>query len=266
VNELLPLNGNNEGTFEVEYRPLAPTSQPLEHLLTIITKELGTFKYKVVVRSTPPVLRQTLRFDVPLGAMQTEYFMFHCYNTAKCDFACSVKRADVFAVQKVFPVDAVTHGWDGDDVRLPIVFEPTVIGEVRDLLTVSSADGGEYICELIANCTAPLPQGPFNITQGGPACDVSFRNCFDATCTWLFSVDSSAFRLGATTASVNAKTQSTVAVFFEPKEEHMGAPGGFLTAKLFVTCTSKPGTPPWVFYLRGKIDANAAAAPVKGKK
>lgn len=268
LNELSPLSGNNEGTFEVEYRPLKPTAQPSEHLLTIMSKELGTFKYKVIVKATPPLLKQVLRFDAPLGSMQSESFIFHAYNLANCTYNCSVKKPEFFTVQKDLAVGPVSGGWDGEDARLSVVFEPTVIGEVRDTLTVTSPEGGEYLCELIGNCTAPMPQGPYNLTQGAGAVDIPFRNCFSTSCTWAFSLDHAAFRVSAPTgvATVNAKTQSQVSVVFEPKEENMNAPGGVINAKLFVTCTSIPNIPPWIFYLTGKIDANAGAAPAGKKK
>jgi hydrocephalus-inducing protein len=268
LNELSPLSGNNEGTFEVEYRPLKPTAQPTEHLLTIITKELGTCKYKLIVKASPPLLKQVLRFDAPLGSMQSESFIFRAYNTANCSFACSVKKPDSFTVQTPLAVPAVAGGWDGEDARLNVVFEPTVIGEVRDTLLVTSPEGGEYLCELIGNCTAPMPQGPFNLVQGGGAVDIPFRNCFSSQSTWTFSVDSSAYRIAAPagTASVNAKTQSQCSVVFEPKEEHLNTPGGIVSAKLFITCTSIPNIPPWIFYLQGKIDPNAGAAPAGKKK
>lgn len=268
VNELTALSGNTEGTFEVEFRPLKPTAQPTDHLLTIMTKELGTCKYKVVVKATPPLLKQVLRFDAPLGSMQSESFIFHAYNTSSTNYTCSVKKPEYFTVQPSLTVGAVSGGWDGEDVRLNVVFEPTVIGEIRDTLTVSSPEGGEYLCELIGNCTAPMPQGPYHLTQGAGAVDIPFRNCFSASATWAFSLDSPAFRIAAPAgvATVNAKTQSQCSVIFEPKEEHMNAAGGLITAKLFVTCTSIKDIPPWIFYLQGKIDANASAAPIKGKK
>ena len=43
--------------------------------------------------------------------------------------------------------------------------------------------------------------------------------------------------------------------------EALNTPGGVITAKLFVTCTSKPTVPPWVFYLRGNVVAAAVAPP-----
>ena len=80
-------------------------------------------------------------------------------------------------------------------------------------------------------------------------------------------MDSSAFRLLSTSATVAGKTEGRCGVVFEPKEEHMHVPGGFVTAKMFVTCSAKLALPPWVFYLRGRIDPNAGASPApKGKK
>jgi hypothetical protein len=112
-----------------------------------------------------------------------------------------------------------------------------------------------------------MPQGPFNLVQGqGAPLEIPFRNCFTTTCSWAFSVDSTAFRVVAPTASVNAKTQGVCSVVFEPKEEHLSVPGGFVNAKLFIQCSTVANTPPWTFYLRGKIDLNAPAVPVKGKK
>lgn len=270
VNELSSLNGNLEGNFEVEYRPLKPTAQPTEYLLTIITKELGTFKYKVTVKATPPLLKQVLRFDASLGSMQAESFIFRSYNTIKCDYLCSVKKPEYFQVQNKLEVGPVQGGWNGDDIRLNVVFEPSVIGEIRDTLVVTSTDGGEYICEVIGNCTAPMPQGPFNLIQGAGGIDIPFRNCFSSSATWAFSIDSNAFRITSPTsiATVNAKTQSQCSIIFEPKEQHLALypKGGSMNAKLFITCTSIPNIPPWIFYLKGQIDLNIPLAGASGNK
>eukprot|EP00600_Ochromonadales_sp_CCMP1393_P002007 CAMPEP_0174991000 /NCGR_PEP_ID=MMETSP0004_2-20121128/21630_1 /TAXON_ID=420556 /ORGANISM="Ochromonas sp., Strain CCMP1393" /LENGTH=245 /DNA_ID=CAMNT_0016244663 /DNA_START=138 /DNA_END=875 /DNA_ORIENTATION=- len=187
-------------------------------------------------KATPPLLKQVLRFDAPLGSMQSESFIFHAYNTVNSNYACAVKKPEYFTVQSA--------------------------------LVVAPVAGCEYLCELIGNCTAPMPQGPYLLAQGGGGVEIPFRNCFSTSSTWSFSVDSPAFRVSAPTgvATVNAKTQSQCSVVFEPKEEHMNTAGGIITAKLFVTCTSIPNIPPWVFYLKGEIDPNAGAAPAGKKK
>ena len=265
VNELHPFSGYSEGSFEIEYRPLVPTAGPQEHLLSIYSKELGVFKYKLKVTATPPSTRQSISFDVPLGTAQTESFRFRVFNQTAVSFNCVVTKPDVFSVPKVFPVEAA-KSWEGEDATLGVAFEPTEIGEVRDVLTLTSPEGGEYVCELIAKCQAPLPQGPFSFTQGGSV-DIPFRNCFPSQTNWSFSVDSAMFQIKSSTASVAAKSQGSGSVVFSAPD----APVGVVAAKLFVRCESKPDLPPWVFYLKGKVDpvdpnAPAAAASTGAKK
>ena len=262
--ELSPLSGNPEGSFEIEYRPLMPTKSPSEHLLTIITKELGTFKYKVVLTATPATIRQTLKFDVPLGTIQAETYKFRVFNSTKCEYACKVTKPDTFNVVKSLSVDAVSGGWSGDEVSVDVAFEPTEIGETTDTLTISSSEGGEYLCELVAKCVAPVPQGPFNFMQGAGPIDIPFRNCFSSACAWTFSLDSSAFRFGTPNVTLQPKTEGKCQIYFEPKEEHGTVPGTVITAKLFIQCSAKPDLSPWVFYLKGTI--TGAATEAGGKK
>lgn len=284
VNELIGLSGQREGSFEVEYRPLTVTSRPQEHLLTIVTQELGTFKYKLIVKASPPLLKQTLRFDAALGTMQTEYFVFRSYhasapNASAYTFQCSVQsNPDCFSLAKVLPIDAAalatTNAWAGEEIRCAIQFEPVSIGDFRDQVTLVGSDGAEYLCELIGHCTPPLPQGPITIDNAGPASgtEIVFRNCFTQPCTWSFATDSALFRVvtpaNNATLQVNAKTEAKCSVVFEPRdEEHLNVPGGVIPGKLFVTCTNRPEVPAWVYYLRGKVSVKTAApAPAAGKK
>lgn len=48
--------------------------------------------------------------------------------------------------------------WDGQDVRVEVVFEPECTGEVGDTLVVSSPEHGSYRCKLRGMCSPPLPQ------------------------------------------------------------------------------------------------------------
>jgi hydrocephalus-inducing protein len=166
IKELHPFSGYSEGSFEIEYRPLVPTTSPLEHLLTIYSKELGTFKYKLKVSATQPPNHQSISFDVSLGSTHTENFKFKAFNSTQVTFNCAVSKPDSFTVAKTLPVDA-SKTWEGFDVELPVVFEPTEIGEIRDVLKITSPEGGEYICDLIGKCQAPLPQGPFSFNTRG---------------------------------------------------------------------------------------------------
>eukprot|EP00605_Chrysophyceae_sp_TOSAG23-4_P000636 GSChrysophyteH1.ASY1.ANO1.717.1 assembled CDS len=261
VKELTPFSGNPEGSFEIEYRPLAPTAQPGEHLLSITCKSLGTYKYKLIVTATRPPLPQSLKFEVPLGSVQTEYFKFKSFNSAKVDYQCAIQNSDLFTVPKSQPVDPCAE-WDGMDVRIPVAFEPMAIGNISDQLVITAPNGIEYLCDVHATCIPPQPQGPFNLVLGGGSVDIPFRNYFSQPQGWSFAVDSPHFKLASASAQVGAKASGNCQVSFSPEE---GAAASGLTAKLFVTCTAKPEVAPFVFYLRGS-SAGEGTAPPAGKK
>jgi hypothetical protein len=251
VKELTPLNGATEGSFEVEYRPLAVTTEPKEHLLSITSKDLGTYKYKLSVTATPPPMPQALRFEVPQGSVQSESFVFRAFNSGKADYSCAAKKADLFSFPAKVDVEG-SQDWSGQDVRVAVAFEPMEIGTVRDTLSVTGADGVEYLCDIIAECVPAMPQGPFELTQGGGAVDIPFRNFFAAAEGWSFSTDSPAFKVGAANAQVPAKSEGKVSVSFAP-EGDVGAAGSVVSAKLFVACSSHPELSPFVFYLKGVV-------------
>jgi hypothetical protein len=295
INELMNINGQREGTYEIEYRPLKLSPQPTEHLITIITQELGTFKYKIITKSSPSLLKQTLKFETSLGNVQTESFLFRVYNNNKTDYSCSVNKDTIFNVQKSLPLEGITdihQQWDGNEIRLPISFEPNEIGLFQDKLVIKSPEFGDYECELIGNCLPPIPTGPYSLETGLPPIDILFRNVFTVNCNWSATIDHPAFKIVNPATSnnfaVNAKTESKVTIAFDPKEEHLlarlngaGGAGGdivalasqlaasgnnVITAKLFISCLSKPEIPSWVYYLRGKINPQAMTAATGGKK
>jgi hydrocephalus-inducing protein len=248
VSELSPLQGNTEGQFEVEYRPLKPTTEPRDHLLTLMSTSLGTFKYKINVTATQPTLKQTLNFEVPLGSSQELDYTFTAFGGG-ASATTEVKNEGVFQVAKTVSIGAASD-WNGVQVKVPVKFEPTDIGSTHDTLTLSTPDGGRYTCELVAECIAPLPQGPFDLTPGANRA-IDFRNCFDAGASFAFSVDSSHYKVGSASATVGAKSNGSVTVSFSPTEE--AAAGSTISAKLFVQCVDRPDVPPWVYYLRGKV-------------
>ena len=108
--------GNPEGSFEIEYRPLFLTDHPQEFDLSITSRELGVFKYKLRLTTSPPALRQTLRFEIPLGAVQTESFVFRAYLPTKSEFTCATMGGSaagqaervMFTTPKTISVDAGT--------------------------------------------------------------------------------------------------------------------------------------------------------------
>ena len=148
-------------------------------------------------------------------------------------------------------------------MHLAVSFEPTEMGTIHDTLTITAAGGIEYVCEIIGNCVPPMPQGPYELSQGGGNVDIPFRNYFPSGETWSFSTDTPAFVVAGTSAQVPAKSEGKCAISFSPDPENMGAVGSVVSAKLFVACSSKPGLPPFVFYLKGTVTGEAGGG---GKK
>ena len=93
-------------------------------------------------------------------------------------------------MEKSTKVDACENVWEGQNVRLQVSFEPSSIGEVRDVLKVQSKDFGEYSCTLVGVCKPQLPQGPFELADGGTK-DIEFRNVFDSAMNFNFVCDDS---------------------------------------------------------------------------
>jgi hydrocephalus-inducing protein len=251
VKQLSGFSDNAEGSFEVEYRPyvLPKSAGAQESTLRIISKELGEFRVRLQLTAQPAISRPSLRFEVPLGSQQSETFSFSVFNKTKVDYACSVGQVGVFAVQKSLAVDAVTC-WEGDIARVGVSFDPSEVGEKRDVLRIMHIDGGNYECDLVAVCVPPVPQGPYIIASGASLA-IPFRNCFTVSSTWNFSIDSPNFRLQVPSATVNAKAEGACMVYFDPKVS-----GASNTAKLFITCGALS---PWVYYLKGNESSMATS-------
>lgn len=248
LKEIIPLSGNPEGRYEIEFRPLFVSTSVDFCVLTIKTVELGNFMYKLKLKGLPSTVKHTLNFEVPLGIVQCEQFVFQTFNSAPTNYTIAIKHSSVYSCTKNLQLPAVTD-WEGASTKIPVYFDPTNIGEMRDILTVSSPEGGHYECELIGKCVPSLPLGPYTITHGSSQ-DIAFRNCFDETCNFNFVVDSPAFRVSINTLTLQPKTEGMCTVSFISTEN---AVNEFIAAKLFIRCLTKPEMPPWIAYLRGKI-------------
>jgi hydrocephalus-inducing protein len=71
-----------------------------------------------------------------------------------------------------------------------IRFEPSNLGDSRALLTLTSADAGEYTCVLNGHSTPPKPQGPIKIGKGF---NIEFKNPFNEALEFTIRFDNPAF-------------------------------------------------------------------------
>ena len=91
--------------------------------------------------------------------------------------------------------------------------------------------------------------GPLDVAKGGSR-DLTIRNVYAEDQVFEFTVDNPAFTLGAASATIKTKESGSVTVKFDGAAA--GAAAGPVTAKVFVSCPAKEGSPPWCFYLRGE--------------
>ena len=160
---------------------------------------------------------------------------------------------------------------EGVPVAIDVRYEPSSLGEVQDVLTVSSPDGGSYTCSLFGRCEAPKPQGPIVIRSGASA-QVLFKNVLDAPDTFNFNVDNAAFSLSKKSDKIARKATSTLTISFkatsaskDAKEAKAdlksSAPAAAAVSsvapaaqgpeigRLLITCPSLRVN--WVYYLQG---------------
>ena len=172
VRQLGDMSGSAEGAFEVAYRPLVPADEEAD--LQIAIPELGVFNYKLKLVATSAGMDRALDFKAPLGGTIQREFRFRNYASSNTTFQCSVGKPEFFSVAATAAGEA-TDGWEGKDVVVSVSFEPSALGVTADVLTLTSADAGEYSCRLAA---VPKQLPPPQMARGMQhiaACEVQGR-------------------------------------------------------------------------------------------
>ncbi|CAM9160937.1 unnamed protein product, partial [Discosporangium mesarthrocarpum] len=255
------MTGNLEGVFALEYRPLLPTeSGPEDTEIRIEINELGVYRYTLRLSANAPALSSTLRFESALGATQSEAFTMRVYNSLEvAEFDCRLESGQSTHFRLPAKVQAPSCGnWEGQDVRVEVVFEPERPGEVEDTLIISSPVHGEYRCSLKGVCSPTLPQGPFTIGPGEQR-EIPFRNVFAVAMDFSFTADHPAFVVtSGDRQNVPAKTSKPVVIKYSPEvspslqvAEEGTSDARNAAGKLIVQCLGIVDLPPWVFYLQG---------------
>ena len=261
VKRLSDMMGASEGTYEIEYRPLVPTGpngEVKESELVITSNELGDYIFKLSLSARPAASERALHFKAALGASHVQTFRFRNYVQGQpSTYTCTVGNPDSFEMDESVTVEA-SPDWNGIDGEITINFEPLSLGEVRDTLRITSPDGGEFVCMLYGHGIAPLPQGPFLISDGNSH-TVEFKNVFNGAQDFVFVCDNSAFEVTPASQKVEANKTVSLSIKYtapaqeEGSEEKSGdaSASGVITSKLFASCPSMKALPPWVYYLKG---------------
>eukprot|EP00966_Prymnesium_polylepis_P047077 1090424-Prymnesium_polylepis.1 len=117
------------------------------------------------------------------------------------------------------------------------------MGEARDVLTVTSAEGGEYTCQLIGQALPPKPQGPI-VLKAGATAQVNFKNVFAAAADFAFACEPAVFTVAKPKENVPPKKAIQIGVTFKP-DGASATPNGKLTV-------SGPDGFTQIYYLSGQ--------------
>jgi len=130
-------------------------------------------------------------------------------------------------------------------VAVDVTFEPSRMGDSSDTLTITSAEGGEYTCQLKGTALPPRPQGPI-VIKGGAAAQVNFKNVLTVAGDFSFVCDPPAlFTVAKPKENVPPKKAIVVPVTYKPD----GASSGKVSGKLTV---SGPDGFTQLYYLTGE--------------
>jgi len=228
--------------------------------LQLHSDQLGDFIYDVHLTAVAPSPEPAVALTAALGQKASTSVRFRHFEPKAAVYKCVVSRPDAFTVPAtvsapVAPVGA--DAWEGAECAFDVTFEGCAIGSEASELTLVSDTGSTYVVPLAATCTPPRPAGPFAVSASASA-SIEFKNVFTSDQEFTVSTDNPAL-FAATpvgTLKLAKKATANIAVRLQPAAAGAEEPAG----RLMIVCTSMPGIPPWVFYLRGGAVAEAAAS------
>lgn len=136
------------------------------------------------------------------------------------------------------------------------------MGEVRDVLTLTHSEGGEYVCRLVGMGSVPSRSGPTAI-RANQTVQLPFKNVLAESAEFTFTcTPAHLFALAKPKEVIPAKKASAIAVTYKPEvaKPGAGAPAsaadvrGQLTIVANAPASATGSDTPlrWVVYLRGE--------------
>ncbi|KAM8849594.1 hydrocephalus-inducing protein homolog isoform 2-T2 [Spinachia spinachia] len=231
--------GRSKGSLNFEYQPLHPGESTAR--LTLHSSDLGYFHYDLFLRAVPPPPEKTVHFSTFLGSSHSVLVKFTSHARLRAEYSGKTDCPD-FVVDKAM-------SQVGSEVSVEVHFEPHQVGEVRGLLSMSSAIGGEYIFPLRGMGLPPRAQGPFSI-RAGRNIAIPFKNIFLQTTAFSFQVNNPCFTVKDVEAILPKKTQNILTSFEAPPG---GSPGPWFGTLTISTQPPEGHSKPysWIYYLRG---------------
>jgi hydrocephalus-inducing protein len=263
------IHPQEQGHLELQYCPLlvSESKEPEECTLQLISPQLGTFVYRLVLTAKPSSTDSDLVLRTFLGSETMGTFRFLSFAPKDTTYECAVESSE-YNVDSNLRVLAGANppGGEGVPVSVEVRFEPSAVGDSRAMLRVTSPTGGEYHCLLKGFCDPPKPQGPYIIPAGG--FNIRFRNVLDTVESFSLAVDNPVFILGMKEKVIRINPKSTIDIKlqYKPEGDAKANPKGKQKekekvvekssepnslGKLLVMCPALPGIT-WVYYLSGR--------------
>jgi len=243
----LTVEANSKAELPIEWRPLLPKETTSQ--LTLTSAELGNYTYDLRLFALPAGETKTMQFKCALGSLQSLRYRFLHFlrkpDTYKLTLASKDGGPCDFETEATVAAPAA-DGSGGVEVAVDVTFEPSALKSAEAVLTIASAEGGEYTCELRGEVLPPRPQGPIVIKSGASA-QVNFKNVFQQQAEFSFVTDSAAFTVAKPKEAVPGKKATAVAVAFKAPPE---ATGPTVSGKLTV---SAPDGFAQLYYLQGEV-------------
>ena len=205
--------------------------------LTLQSHELGPLQFDLVLIAQPAAQLPVERFKATLGDTVVKRLKFLNYCASRTDYAVSINSPDFTSVPTITAPSAMKTG---SEVTFEVNFEPSHLGDIRAVLTLSSPLGGDYSWPLFGEAVAPKPSGPY-ICKSGQRVNIPFKNVFNSVEAFTYVVDAPGF---STKPSETFKAK-------ELKEIVLKYDGGRDEVRSGQLIVSAPDGTSWIYYLRG---------------
>jgi hydrocephalus-inducing protein len=233
--------GMSVGKYTFDFLPLIEGRRKAR--LTLQCAELGSFQYDLVLNATPHGPLPVENFSACLGETITHNYKFTNYATVRGEYQISVDNSafSVPSTVSTIPSSKPT------DVEFEVSYEPSQLGSVKAMMTISSKTGGVYTCPLFGECALPRPSGPY-VLKAGYSTKIPFKNIFNETTDFTYTIDNSAFTLLKQKDTCKTKESKDVVVKYQDDSKE----GVVRSARLVIAAANGPHIgAKWVFYISG---------------
>ncbi|XP_063234801.1 hydrocephalus-inducing protein-like [Bacillus rossius redtenbacheri] len=230
----------------LEYLPLLPGDSRAS--LEAVCGELGSFPYELQLQAAAAPAEKPLSVAATLGSSVAVQAAVRNYSRARADFTCSVNHDD-FYTEKILSISSLSTG------SVKVTYEPSNLGNVSAVLTVSSPTAGEFVFPLVGKCLPPKPQGPLEL-RPGVGIAIPFKNVFQDTKTFNMAVDNPVFILKNPSETVKSKKETKINVGLQPMK-HLNITDTRMpvTGKLTLFCSDPClSSIVWTYYLKGILE------------